>query len=1186
MQNTISQILEGNFEYGNGSLDFSCEKIDISIRKGQQYEGSFRIYAPEGRLSRGSVISSDWRMECLAGEFAGSEEEISFRFHGETLEEGDVVKGRFDVISNQGEYYLPFVVSVERSLPESSVGTIKNLFHFANLAKSDWNEAVRIFYSPGFAGVFSGSDAQYAEEYRALSVYKGQEQCVEEFLIWANKKQKVEYFPETEQLSMGTDGTGMVEAGLALVRSGWGFTQLFVECSGDFLFTEKERLTDDDFLGNRCTLPVFIDGSLCHQGRNFGQICLYNCYVEIKVPVTVERDGTGYVQPGTPDRERYILQLMDYYQAFRLRKIGTSTWLRETGRLVEKMVRQDPDDISARLFQAQVLITEENYNEAGWILDHVSDLFEAEGADDTLLAYYYYLNTLIRGDAVYISRMTGKVEHIFRQDRTNWRVAWLLLYLSEDFQKSDKAKWDFLEELFGTGCTSPVLYIEALVLMNGNPALLRKLGRFEQQVVYYGMKQGILKKEVAEQVIFLAGRVREYSGVLFRILEGLYGKKKDVQALSEICTLLIKGGRTGPAYFEWYKAGVDAQLRITNLYEYYMMSLDLNKPREIPKTVLMYFSYQNNLDYAHSAYLYDYVWQNWDKLGDIYDAYRPGMEYFVADQIKKGHIDRRLAQLYERLLQPGTVDEQAGEPLSRLLFAHLVHVEDDRLRRVYVYQPGNRRAAEYSLSEGSTWVSLYGSRYTIVFEDAWKNRFIRSVDYTIEKLMSPEKYLRWMLPMMNENPALDIYLCTREGEAREEPAESIKRQLRVAASDSAQGWVKRELYLRILQYYYDADDMRALDDYLKCIPSAELNVRERGEVIRYMALRGCYDLAGEWLEAYGPYFVDPKVLVRLVSALMEKCNMTEQAMLTASAVYAFQKRKYDSVVLEYLCTHYRGTTRNMRDIWKAARSFDTDCYRLSERILTQMLYSGAFVGERMEIFRYYLSQGAKQEVEEAFLAQCAYDYFVKERVMEPEAFHEIKQMYLREGQAQTICKLAFLKYFSENMEEAGQEDMGLIGRFLEEMKAAGIHLDFFRRFGECRPLQQELEDKTILEYRTAPRTKVCIHYTMSNEDGESEGYRAEYMTEAYGGVFFKEFVMFFGETLQYYITEEWDGAEQLTKSGTLQRNEDGGCGEESRYRLINDIVISRALEDYNTMDDLLEEYYRKDFLWGRLFGLK
>ena len=69
-QKRIEQILEGNFDYENGMLDFSCAKIELSIKKGELYEGSFHVYAPEGLFVNGNVFYSDWRMECLTGEFS------------------------------------------------------------------------------------------------------------------------------------------------------------------------------------------------------------------------------------------------------------------------------------------------------------------------------------------------------------------------------------------------------------------------------------------------------------------------------------------------------------------------------------------------------------------------------------------------------------------------------------------------------------------------------------------------------------------------------------------------------------------------------------------------------------------------------------------------------------------------------------------------------------------------------------------------------------------------------------------------------------------------------------------------------------------------------------------------------------------------------------------------------------
>lgn len=1189
MQQIISQILEGNFDYENEALDFSCSKIELTLLPGEQYEGSFHIYAPPGAFVTGKILSSDLRMECPDEELQGGDQEVFFCFHGENLEEGEVIKGNFYIVSNKGEYYLPFVASVGYRVMESSVGPVKNLFHFANLAKSNWQEAVKLFYSPDFGRIFSGRDTQYADSYRALSAWRGSEANMEEFLIQVNKKQRVDFSVEQSQLTLDSssdlNAESVAEREVVIARSGWGYTRLYVECRGDFLFTEKEMLTDDDFLGNYCRLPVFIDGSSCRKGNNFGEICLYNFHVSFTIPVTVQWGERGSLRKVGLRQKQTQMQLTQLYLSFRTKKLGAAAWRKESMALVDRLVTRDESDVEARLFQAQALITEERFSEAGWILDHVAELLEKNGGEEVHTAFYLYLTTLIHREEQYVDRVTAEVEQIYRKNDTDWRVAWLLLYLSEDYHKSMPGKWMFLERQFDIGCTSPILYMEAVTAANSNPAILRKLGDFELQVLWYGAKQDILKPETVEQMLYLAGKVREYRPVLFRILTTLYGRGNDVRLLQEICTLLIKGGRVGPKYYEWYLAGVNAKLRITNLFEYYMMSLNLEKTQELPRTVLMYFSYQTNLDYEHSAYLYDYILKNADKLGDIYDAYRPRVEHFVLDQIRKEHINRPLANLYNRLLQPEMIGEDTSGPLSRLLFAHLIRVEDDRLRKVYVYQPGNAKPTEYLLNGGQAWVALYGSNYTIVFEDAWNGRYIRSVEYTMEKLMIPGRYLRLLLPYLGQNPELDLYLC--ENEREESLQEEIRRTLRVLKAGGAVPEVRRELYLRLLQYYYDADDMRALDEYLTQIPAEELTMEQRGSVIRYMVLRGHYELARTWLNQYGPYFIDPKVLVRLISPLMEKDRLIEDPMLTAAAVCAFQHEKYDGTMLQYLSMHYQGLTKGLRNVWKAARAFDVDCYRLSETILIQMLYTGAFIGEKMEIFHYYVSQGAKPEVEEAFLAQCSFDYFVRERVTENDVFREIQHMYLRSEPVQRICKLAVLKHFAEEPEYMDPLGERMAESFLKEFMAEGIHLEFFKSFRQFVWVQQELADKTVVEYRATPGSRASIHYVITCDDCIAEEYVSEYMREVYGGVCFKEFILFFGESLQYYITEEREGSEaQLTESSTLQKGDIRGDDGDSRYQLVNDIVISRSMQDMETMDNLLEEYYRKDFLNGKLFQLK
>lgn len=64
----------------------------------------------------------------------------------------------------------------------------------------------------------------------------------------------------------------------------------------------------------------------------------------------------------------------------------------------------------------------------------------------------------------------------------------------------------------------------------------------------------------------------------------------DQMILNTICTFLIKGNKTSSKYFVWYKRAVDADLKIAQLYEYYMMTVDEENLQEpLPKSIVLYF---------------------------------------------------------------------------------------------------------------------------------------------------------------------------------------------------------------------------------------------------------------------------------------------------------------------------------------------------------------------------------------------------------------------------------------------------------------------------------------------------------------------------------------------------------------------------------------------------------------------
>ena len=1184
MQDTIEKILEGNFNRGIRSLDFSDPVIELSLHEGENYEGSFTIFGPENEVTEGVVSSTRLRMKCLVNRFSGPKEEILYFFDASGMTEGDTIKGEFRIISNQGEYYVPYDVKIVSRALRSELGNIKNLFHFANLARTNWEEAVGLFYSEEFERVFTGVDRQYYGIYKGLAAGSRREQNVEEFLLEIKKKQKVQFLLEESEIRMDNP-VNMEEGRLIINRNGWGYSELFVEKEGDFLVLEKEVIRDEDFLGNCYRLPFYISEERLHDGRNYGTIHLYNPYVSLTAQITViNKSMTTKVLGMRRQRKHMTMELMQYYEAFRTRKISAASWMKETGELVDKLIQMDDRDMAAKLFQVQLLITEERYNEAQWFLEQVSK--ELEGHfEPTLYCYHLYLTTLLNRQEEYIDEVAGQVERIFTQNSDNWKIAWLLLYLAEDYTRSASRKWIILEDQCMQGCKSPVIYIEAWNLILANPTLLMKLASFELQVLNYAAKKELLTPGVIEQVVYLAGKQKNYSGRLFFILKSCYKAVPTDEVLQAICTLLIKGNVTEEFAFPWYEKGIEKELRITRLYEYYMMSLKLTPEKEIPKIVLMYFAFDSNLDSLHNSFLYAYIHRNKAQYPELYESYREQIERFVVFQILKGKNNQYLAYLYKNLITPTMITEETAKGLSTVLFMHQLTVMRRDIRKVILVYEKEKQEVVYPVTGREVYIPVYGSDCQLLLEDIRGNRYCRVEEYIMERLLMPDKIASMIAPYVADCIHFDLWICEKGKEMAQINENNVAYMKRITQSEQVVEAVQREIRMKLIHFYYDQDWMKELDDYLKELSPEQIEGHCFAQIVRFMVLRGMYEKAYDWIQLRGGEGIEAKLIVRLCSRLLALEGMTEDDTMTMLVSMAFKAGKYDENLLRYLCTYFRGTCKEMRDVWKAADAFGVDTYELCERILIQMLYTGAFVGEGAEIFRKYISGGAKTEVELAFLAQSAYDYFVQDKVTSEFVLEDMQRVINRQEEIPLVCKLAYTKYYAENKKLVDEHISRALLVFLREILMQNIYFPYFKEYADNITFMRRFMDKTMVEYRIKDGNKAVIHYLMEKEEGTEGEYVKEEMKDMFGGVCVKEFILFFGEHLQYYITEIENGKEYLTESGTLSRNDTVREQRENKYTMLNDIAIGRNLHDYDTMEDLLYEYFEQDHIVKELFHM-
>ena len=278
----------------------------------------------------------------------------------------------------------------------------------------------------------------------------------------------------------------------------------------------------------------------------------------------------------------------------------------------------------------------------------------------------------------------------------------------------------------------------------------------------------------------------------------------------------------------------------------------------------------------------------------------------------------------------------------------------------------------------------------------------------------------------------------------------------------------------------------------------------------------------------------------------------------------------------------------MRDVWKAATSFGIDTYKLSVRLMKQMLYSGAYIGERMDVFKDYVQHGAEGEMEGAFLAQCAYDHFVRETVTVDLIYRRIGRMLASGGKLPVVCGMDYLKYFAGH--RTGEFDKAVAEQILDELLEEDIYFPFFSEYADILPQAERFAERVILQYRTAPGKRCVIHFAPNADEADEEiRYVSKRMREMYDSVYVISFVLFFGEELPYYITESDDAEEEtenqvLTESGTLSRSDIRQTGlEGGRFIMINDMCIAETLKDYTAFDRLIQDYHHTKYLTEYLF---
>ena len=690
-----------------------------------------------------------------------------------------------------------------------------------------------------------------------------------------------------------------------------------------------------------------------------------------------------------------------------------------------------------------------------------------------------------------------------------------------------------------------------------------------------------------QQIVSIAARTKDYNREILKVLMSLYEKQSTQETLRVICMQLMKGERFDKESFIWYEKGIEQNLPLTKLYESYMLSMDIRREQEILRNALMYFSYRCTLPGEYTEYLYHYVVKNRERIGDLYDVYAPQIDRFIIKQLYAGKINSNLAYLYQEVLLKEMATPDNIRQFAEIVFYNRISVADEDIVNVIVLDERLKEEMVYPVNNRHAYVQLFSNDHTVLLEDEEGNRYFGTREYQTECYFFPRRFIPLLSEHAKDSISYNLFACGDKKELFAITSKNADRCRYLVDCDLLEDEYRKQMRLSLLNYYFEQDDKVHLEEMLSFIEMEHIPIKNCGEVVKYLSIHGMYEKAYRFTLALGPENMEAKTIVRFCRGLIEEKNCAGDDKFTCMVYSAFERGKYNQEVLEYLVRHYNGLSKNLRNVWKAAASFDLDTYEVCERILLQILQTGAYIGDEEDIYRSYTASGAKTDINRAYLSYKSYEYLIHDRVIGTYVFEGIESLYNRKRTIPFVCMLAYLKYYSTQTDVLTEEQREIVVFFLDYLYVdRNVVMPFFAEYRSISDKAGESADGVMIEYRGNPDSTVMIHYIISREGEEENNYIREEMKNMYGGIFVKEFLLFYGESLQYYVTESYGNKEQLTESGTIQKKDELAGTETGRYALINEIALSVSLQDYTTAKELLGEYEQKEFIMKELFTLQ
>ena len=1192
MRERINRLAKGIVDGDTLKLSAAPERIEDTVQAGCLTEKELFVTDVEGRFIKGLVYSSSMRVLVRENAFGGARNRISYEVDSRNLTRDDVIEGFFCLVTNGGEQKIPYSFSIDIGAIEKVIGALKTPEDFAALVRRDYDLALNLFEYRDFA------EAPFLQDLHANALYCGlkgrlnRQNQLEEFLVALHVKTPVELKAEEKPRRYDRLETA-VQDHIAVSASTWGYVQFKVTADGDFLSFQKEIYTSQDFEKGTCRINYQIDPEKLHPGRNLGAIHIRNIRRTITVPVEVTAEET----PREHIKNRCQDALMEYLTLRLKYDFGLyeeQLLINQMKKPLEQLKRLQGDTLENLLRQGEIALLEGQKDRAQVLLENARGELEQlkdRGVSRELACFYQYLRARAYGDEEALASLLHRVSQYLEQNPASAGLYLLKLKIEPEQEETLSVRLEEMRRMYQAGCHSPYLYGAAFRMYEKDPLLLGKMGDYEVQVMTFAARYGLVTEDLALRIAEPASSSKHYRKLYCRLLMKLYETYQNKEILAAVCSMLIKGECRTPEYFIWYQKALEAGVSLTRLYEYYLYSLPYDYPYLLPKEVLLYFSYEKSMDDFSRSILYMNILKYMNPGSSLYKQYERDIEQFTMEQLLHARINRRYAVLYQHIIYKEMIDGKVARVLPSILRSYRVQVKNPNIRYVIVCYEEMEGEYGFPVKDGAAYVPLFSQHPVLLFEDDYGSRYA-GISYRKLPAMDGKQLAELeeqCFEIYPGHPMLRLQECGELAEAGISSDADLFALKRAVSEMDLRPLFKRRILSRMIAYYrnrLESGETESVDDvdYFMDLDLASLSRKERAGVCETLIQQDYIQEAWELVKTYGYEEIKSSRILRLCTRqILSPLREDDEALLTV-AWQLFLAGQADSVVLDFLCEHFNGSTKQMFELLCQAMKEHVEVYDLPERLLAQMMFTGE-TSRLDQVFDWYAAgKKISGQVVKAYFTMKSADYFLRGKETGAQVFAYLEGAVLGaevKYRIPTIYLLALTKYYS-TLTALDEERKELCSTMVELLLEEGRVFPWFYDLGRLIPMPESVMDKVMVEYRSTGGSQPELEVRILPEE---EAWRPEEFKKVYPGIYVHQNVLFSGETLEYRVWEQKNEERILAEEGSLSCHPFAEGEKGSRFAMLNQMSLAAADSDETALKDNMKKYVTDSAMMEELFGL-